>query len=407
MQQMQQAADAGDAGLTARLEDPAEQLTVLLEISRLKGVIAARLFDTNGQFVAGVPDTVTEAQLARDDLRVLGALKSVCRFRERASLADVLWDWGLEAESSASEVPLLEVHVPLHAAGDARLVGVAQFTIDGTSIAAEFEALDRHLHRQKILVFGVAGALVVAGLGWAFWRLARAQELLARRRDDLLRANNELALAAKHSALGAVAAHLVHGLRNPLAGLQLYLTRQATETAGSNGAETSEAVASTRRMQSLINDVVRVLREDRMAQRYEVRVVELCDTVRSRLLPAAREAEVSLVVEGQAEVSYTNREASLVLLILENLLDNAIQATPRGGEVRLRVDANRQHLTFEVTDHGPGLTEPIRASLFLPCRSTKAGGSGMGFLPSAGSWPWRSAAHSSCAAARSRAVASD
>src|SRR5207245_6466890 len=105
--------------------------------------------------------------------------------------------------------------------------GIAQFIIEGQSIAAEFAHLNRHLAIQGLIAFFVGGGILVIAIAWAFRRLRQAHRLLAERTNSLLRANQELALAAKSSAVGAITSHLIHGLKNPLSGLQSYVSNLA------------------------------------------------------------------------------------------------------------------------------------------------------------------------------------
>jgi signal transduction histidine kinase len=79
-----------------------------------------------------------------------------------------------------------------------------------------------------------------------------------------------------------------------------------------------------------------------------------------------------------AEGMLTNREANLVLLILENLIQNAFQATPEGKSVRLNMVEENGTVQCDVLDEGTGLPAEVKARLFSPCRSTKPGGSGIG-----------------------------
>jgi two-component system sensor histidine kinase FlrB len=65
-------------------------------------------------------------------------------------------------------------------------------------------------------------------------------------------------------------------------------------------------------------------------------------------------------------------------LILVNLLENAIEATPVGGAVALSAGRAAERLQFWVRDSGPGYPEHLRGQLFLPCQSTRDGGSGIG-----------------------------
>jgi len=63
-------------------------------------------------------------------------------------------------------------------------------------------------------------------------------------------------------------------------------------------------------------------------------------------------------------------------LILINLAENAIQATPKGKSVSLGINRSERQLVFEMRDEGSGF--PADTPLFMPCRSTKDGGSGIG-----------------------------
>jgi signal transduction histidine kinase len=72
----------------------------------------------------------------------------------------------------------------------------------------------------------------------------------------------------------------------------------------------------------------------------------------------------------------TNRHANLVLLILENLVANAIQVTPRDRMVRVNFSRVGGHLVCRVQTKA-GFPAYLREIIFSPCRSTK-GGSGLG-----------------------------
>jgi signal transduction histidine kinase len=91
----------------------------------------------------------------------------------------------------------------------------------------------------------------------------------------------------------------------------------------------------------------------------------------------ADEKNVSLKVESIDGPELDNRSAHLVALILENLVQNAIEASAADGAVLLRAGGDgREFIQFEVMDKGPGF--PAGQSPFEPCRSTKEGGSGIG-----------------------------
>jgi len=144
------------------------------------------------------------------------------------------------------------------------------------------------------------------------------------------------------------------------------------------GAESDwqQAVASTTRMQAMINQVVGVLREEQSGAGYEVTLAELEQLVRNRVQPMARDRSVNLTTLIQAEAALPNRVANLVALVLVNLTENALQATSVGKAVTLAMHRTDGRLVFEVRDEGAGF--PADTPLFMPCRSNKGGGSGIG-----------------------------
>lgn len=357
------------------LADPGEQLDLILNISRLQGVIGIRLFSPAGHFVNAVPAYITEGELPPQDLTILQTLKPVSHYYPKGRLEDV----DLLADAPGGVVtPLLIVNVPLHSKDQPQLLGVAQFILQGETLSHAFVELDRKLAWLAVLVFLASGGLLTVALTFAFRKINRANRLLADRTASLLQANQELALAAKTSAVGAVAAHLIHGLKNPLSGLQGFVNHHGAGNGSAQDTEWTEAVATTQRMQNLIGEVVRILGEQNTMAHYELSLDELAEMISARMTPVAEKLGVHLATKLEGSGTFSNREANLVVLILENLIQNALQATPKDKSVRLSLVGSNGTVVFEVQDEGSGLTESVRERLFTPCHSAKDGGSGIG-----------------------------
>jgi nitrogen fixation/metabolism regulation signal transduction histidine kinase len=71
-------------------------------------------------------------------------------------------------------------------------------------------------------------------------------------------------------------------------------------------------------------------------------------------------------------------DQDLVKGILTNLLENAAEAAGEGGHILGKTRAENGHVTIEVHDSGPGLSEQARSSLFEPTISFKKRGMGLG-----------------------------
>jgi signal transduction histidine kinase len=99
---------------------------------------------------------------------------------------------------------------------------------------------------------------------------------------------------------------------------------------------------------------------------------------RLRRLAAGRAHPVEVVEEGavgRAAIGADDLEAAFT-----HLLDNAVEASPPGEAVRVRVRQDAAgRILVDITDRGAGMTpEFIRDELFRPLSTSKPGGSGIG-----------------------------
>ena len=354
-----------------------EQLVILaLQISRLRGVIGVQVLDQRGQSIHTMPTTLERPGPSDREWRTLRALAPVVRFTPRASLGAL---YGLDNDAS-EQSPLLEILVPLHQPASATLDGIAHYVIEGQLIAQEFRSLDQGLIWQASLVWALAASVSVGGVGFVLRRLAHANTALLARTEDLLQANRALSLAAKTSALGAVTAHLVHGLRNPIAGLEAYIEEQRPTESQRQNSAWHEAEATARRMRTMVSEVINLLQEESAGTSYELAGDEILAAVTQRITAVSTSQQVTVTIEAEDPSLLTNNQAGLVTAILVNLAQNACEAVTAGiGQVKLI--ARRQingHLEFRVEDNGPGLTAEAAAELFRPKQSRKPGGAGIG-----------------------------
>ncbi len=268
----------------------------------------------------------------------------------------------------------LELWLPLRSPRQPEPLGIAFLAFDASGLHAEYHVLDVRLARRAAMAFLLVGSLLASSLLLAFRRLEASNRQLAARSDQLEKANHELALAARTSAVGAVASHLVHGLRNPLAALQHAVTH--------GDPASPDAADSARRMRAMIDDVVRVLRDEQGMDAFEVPMDELlAEAARKARIQAPMAAHLHWTLHATPGPALDNRAANLALLVLENLCVNAAQALEGRGTISLRASHSSQPPQWLVLieDNGPGIPESLRQNLFTPRPSNrKPGGSGLG-----------------------------
>lgn len=363
----------GELAGEAALDDAFEAVLVS---SKLRGVFAVHVFDPAGSLHSALPVTPGENAVARWWSGV--PARPQARFEARGAIESAL---GLPPEpgAGATRAPLLDVAVPLRTTRGAA-IGVARYWSDGEPVAATFAQIDRRLAVQAGVAFVAGAALIALVLAWAFARLAAANRRLVEQSADLARANQELDFAAKTGALGAISAHLIHGIKNPLAGLEGFVAETTGGAADAAGGEAGRAaVETTRRLRTLVSEVTAVLRDESDgAADYPVPVTEVVEAARIRSIQAAEQADIKLGVKAEVGICVDARTANLVGLVIANLVANAIEAAPRGSQVTIEAQGADERAVFLIRDQGPGLPASIRTSLFRPVRSSKRGGGGVG-----------------------------
>ena len=223
---------------------------------------------------------------------------------------------------------------------------------------------------------------VLAAWNQATLRLEQTHETLqgevARLTDELAEKNRLLARKDRLADLGRMAAHVAHEVRNSLVPVTLYLSllrRRLSDDSGSlDVLEKVEAGFHT--LDNTVNDLLNFT-SHREPQWHTFLVCDLVDDVCEALGPQmeAQGIDVSIDVPPNTLVS-ADREMFRRALV--NLVLNAIDAMPHGGEVVMTSFESDAGFELEVADSGPGLSEDTQRRAFEPFYTTKAGGTGLG-----------------------------
>jgi PAS domain S-box-containing protein len=205
---------------------------------------------------------------------------------------------------------------------------------------------------------------------------ASQMEELAEQRAEKLKNAERLA------AIGATAGMVGHDIRNPLQAItgDVYLTK--TELASMPESEERknalENLSEIEKNIDYINKIVADLQD--FARPLKPRVEEtdlkliIDDLISKNDLP--QNVTVSVKVETVArkvvaDSAYINR-------ILYNLVNNAVQAMPEGGNLTIHTYRKKNDVVIAVKDTGVGIAESVKGKLFTPMFTTKSKGQGFG-----------------------------
>jgi signal transduction histidine kinase len=224
----------------------------------------------------------------------------------------------------------------------------------------------------------IAGALLGVSAHYLRLRakLSAAEE--AAGRAEALR--TRLQKVERDQAVWVLAAAVLHELNNPLHALGLLLDELAS-TGDEEAARRSDLVERARQQADRALSQLQTLRSMRSLGEPELQkvaldrlIVAVADDMRSLV------AEEGLVVRAECSAVQATADPGYLRTIVENLLDNSLQAVRAGGGRCVTIEVRREdgRAVVRVSDDGPPLDPAALATLFEPLRTTKTQGLGLG-----------------------------
>lgn len=213
-------------------------------------------------------------------------------------------------------------------------------------------------------------------------RLQRTHEALRaevrRLSDELELKNRELARKNRLADLGQMASHVAHEVRNSLVPIKLYLSllrRRLDQDPPS--LEILEKVQSGfAALEVTVGDLLH-LSSQRDPLRQEVLVRPLLEDVLSALAPQLLAQGIAVQVDCPPSLQ-ARLDPEMLRRALLNLVLNALDVLPAGGELVITACRTPAGLELEVADSGPGIPPSLVERLFEPFFTTKQGGTGLG-----------------------------
>ncbi|MEE9520027.1 MAG: ATP-binding protein, partial [bacterium] len=195
-------------------------------------------------------------------------------------------------------------------------------------------------------------------------------EALKRRADERTR---EVMEAERMADLARVATMVGHDLRGPLVTIvnASHLLRGNPER-------------SERLLQMIENNAKRSiemlegLRERLRSTPIHPEATDLGVLIRTAIEDTMIPDNVKRVLRIDADLGTIVIDAPRIRRVLDNLIRNALEAMPEGGELTIATDADDANVRIEVSDTGVGIHEENLKRLYDPFYSSKPGGLGLG-----------------------------
>ncbi|HEX6095204.1 MAG TPA: ATP-binding protein [Thermoanaerobaculia bacterium] len=195
---------------------------------------------------------------------------------------------------------------------------------------------------------------------------------------EVLALQQSLQRSEQLAAMGSLVAGVAHEVRNPLFGISATVDAHEPEL---DQKEMTEFVVALREQVDRLTHLMTDLLEYGKPPRYALAAADLpsllAQAIRSvRPHAARRDARIETVLP--EAVPPVRADGGRILQVVENLLKNAIDYTPRGGVVRVELGADDDAVTCSVSDSGPGFDPADIPRIFYPFFTKRRGGTGLG-----------------------------
>ena len=181
---------------------------------------------------------------------------------------------------------------------------------------------------------------------------------------------------ARARELEQLSAQLSHELKNPLGAIKALVQLSRRDACNEKSrARLQVAESEVERMSGILHEYLSFSRPLDKLRREPLSLGALTDEVVELLSAQAAAAGVVLRRAGEAGLDADPRRLREALF---NLVANALDATPRGGTVEVRITEQEGAVRLEVRDSGRGMSQDVLARVGTPFFTTREQGTGLG-----------------------------
>ena len=195
---------------------------------------------------------------------------------------------------------------------------------------------------------------------------------------SLARRRSEQSNRDRLASIGQMLAGLLHDLKTPMTIISGYAQLMAAmDDAGQRDKYVEQIQRQFDLMAGMTREVLAFARGDKDLVVRKVYVNRFSDELRTQLGAAVQGRGITFEVEARYDgVAYFDEQK--LMRVFHNLISNAIEAMPDGGQLRVVIDRDGDDLVWCVSDTGPGIPAAVRGRLFELFATGRKGGTGLG-----------------------------
>ncbi len=204
--------------------------------------------------------------------------------------------------------------------------------------------------------------------------LNKMMQELELRREQLIQAK-------KMASLGTFTAGIAHEINNPLNNIYLSAEMFLEEYGERLTPDQREYIEDILQQAQRASNIVGNLLDFSRAKRYKIGEVNIADVINNVVKVAKNQIRIShidLKMDLPENLPRIKADPNSLRQVFINLIENAIQAMPKGGVLEIRAKEEGNYLKIDVSDTGMGIPQENLHRIFEPFFTTKEKGTGLG-----------------------------
>ncbi|MDA3780898.1 MAG: ATP-binding protein, partial [Bacteroidales bacterium] len=181
----------------------------------------------------------------------------------------------------------------------------------------------------------------------------------------------------KMASMGQLSAGIAHELNNPL-GVVIMYANILLDEAGNNSQLAGDLkliVEQTNRCKKIVGGLLNFARKNQVNS-IEVDVKEMIKhSINAVVFPTNISVQISYI---DLQNRYITIDQEQIIQVISNLVKNAVDAMPEGGNILISINDNSDEVVFKIKDTGTGIKEEDLDKIFEPFYTTKETGKGTG-----------------------------
>lgn len=251
----------------------------------------------------------------------------------------------------------------------------------------EVTGLSKTLHFRQAILVAIFQFLIILGTGLMVFVSNRWSKVLRieveKKTEELQKSQEKLIHAERLAAVGTMASHVTHEIKNPLiaiGGLTLQLKRSPNLMEKEKG-KLDLISKEVSRLENFLLEV-RDFTRPMVPHKIRSQINQVINEVVELFGPQLNQKNILVKTSLTPDLPEFDFDPEQIKQVLLNLVKNASEALPDGGAIRISTRHNQDQVFILVFDTGTGIPPQVIPELFKPFFTTKKGGTGLGLAVS-------------------------